>query len=146
MTRDHLSHKYIKEEEEDKIGTLIKETIRTETGEVIGQVAEIQDSLDTGPGLSRITEEVIFEAILGDMVDRIAEGTIEIMTIDITITIEVGIGQDRGHSKGTTVAIELAVQVVVDLGQDSGASTNRDRIRCYNCREYDHFARDCPHL
>ena len=27
---------------------------------------------------------------------------------------------------------------------DSGASTNRDRIRCYKCREYDHFAKDCP--
>ena len=27
----------------------------------------------------------------------------------------------------------------------SQASTNRDRIRCYNCREYDHFVRDCPH-
>ena len=26
----------------------------------------------------------------------------------------------------------------------SQASTNRDGIRCYNCREYDHFARDCP--
>ena len=26
----------------------------------------------------------------------------------------------------------------------SRASTNRDRIRCYNCREYDHFARNCP--
>ena len=26
----------------------------------------------------------------------------------------------------------------------SRASTNRDRIRCYNCREYDHFMRDCP--
>ena len=26
----------------------------------------------------------------------------------------------------------------------SKASTNRDRIRCYACREYDHFARDCP--
>ena len=25
----------------------------------------------------------------------------------------------------------------------SNASTSRDRIRCYNCREY-HFARDCP--
>ena len=24
------------------------------------------------------------------------------------------------------------------------ASTNRDRIRCYKCREYDHFMRDCP--
>ena len=26
----------------------------------------------------------------------------------------------------------------------SRVSTNRDRIRCYVCREYDHFARDCP--
>ena len=26
----------------------------------------------------------------------------------------------------------------------SQASTNRDRIRCYNCREYDHFVRDSP--
>ena len=25
----------------------------------------------------------------------------------------------------------------------SRASTNSDRIRCYNCREYDHFVRDC---
>ena len=23
------------------------------------------------------------------------------------------------------------------------ASTNRDRIRCFKCREYDHFAKDC---
>ena len=26
----------------------------------------------------------------------------------------------------------------------SRASTNRDRIRCYKCREYDHFMKDCP--
>ena len=26
----------------------------------------------------------------------------------------------------------------------SRASTDRDRIRCYNCKEYDHFVRDCP--
>ena len=26
----------------------------------------------------------------------------------------------------------------------SRASTNKDRIRCYNYGEYDHFARDCP--
>ena len=23
-------------------------------------------------------------------------------------------------------------------------STNRDRIRCYRCREYDHFMAECP--
>ena len=26
----------------------------------------------------------------------------------------------------------------------SRASTNRDRIDCFKCREYDHFARECP--
>ena len=26
----------------------------------------------------------------------------------------------------------------------SMASTNRDRLRCYKCREYDNFAKDCP--
>ena len=29
---------------------------------------------------------------------------------------------------------------MVGLGQ----GTNRDRIRCFKCREYDHFARECP--
>ena len=26
----------------------------------------------------------------------------------------------------------------------SRVSTNRDRIQCYKCREYDHFVKDCP--
>ena len=26
----------------------------------------------------------------------------------------------------------------------SRLTTNRDRIRCYKCREYDHFANKCP--
>ena len=30
------------------------------------------------------------------------------------------------------------------LRSGSRASTNRDRIRCYNCTEYDHFTWDCP--
>ena len=30
------------------------------------------------------------------------------------------------------------------LRSGSRPSTNRDRIRCYYCREYDHFMRDCP--
>ena len=29
-------------------------------------------------------------------------------------------------------------------GSGSRASTKRNRIRCYKCREYDHFMRDCP--
>ena len=26
------------------------------------------------------------------------------------------------------------------------AITNRDRVRCFKCREYDHFANECPNL
>ena len=26
----------------------------------------------------------------------------------------------------------------------SRVSTNRDRFRCFKCREYDHFVRQCP--
>ena len=29
---------------------------------------------------------------------------------------------------------------------NSRVSTNRDRVRCYKCREYDHFANECPNL
>ena len=28
----------------------------------------------------------------------------------------------------------------------SRSSMNRDRIRCFKCREYDHFANECPNL
>ena len=28
----------------------------------------------------------------------------------------------------------------------SRASINRDRVRCFKCREYDHFAHECPNL
>ena len=28
----------------------------------------------------------------------------------------------------------------------SRTSTNRDRIRCFKCREYDHFTNECPNL
>ena len=27
---------------------------------------------------------------------------------------------------------------------NSRVSTNHDRVRCYRCREYDHFAAECP--
>ena len=29
---------------------------------------------------------------------------------------------------------------------NSITSTNRDRVQCFKCREYDHFANECPNL
>ena len=94
------------------------QTIRTETDQTIGQIVEIEDSLVTGPDMSRITEEAIFKVILGDIVGKLAKGNIETIAIDVMITIEVGTDQEKGHSQGVTVAIELGVQVIVDLGQE----------------------------
>ena len=55
-------------------------------------------------------------------------------------TIEIGIDQEG----------EPLQEIIGDRSSSndrsrsgSRASTNRDRIRCYACREYDHFARDC---
>ena len=29
---------------------------------------------------------------------------------------------------------------------NSRTSTNRDRVWCFKCREYDHFAHECPNI
>ena len=29
---------------------------------------------------------------------------------------------------------------------NSRTSTNRDRVQCFKCREYDHFVNECPNL
>ena len=29
---------------------------------------------------------------------------------------------------------------------NSRARTNRDRVQCFKCREYDHFPNECPNL
>ena len=118
MTRDHLSLKYISTEEEDKIEVIVREIIRIETGQIIGQVVEIEDSLGVDPDLNRTMEGTTSKTMLENMEDNIAEGNIEMIVIDEMVTIEVGIDQERGCSQEVTVVIELGVQAVVGLGQD----------------------------
>ena len=61
------------------------------------------------PYLSRITEGTIFEKMLGDMEDKTAEGSIEMIIIGVMVTIGVGIDHKRDHSQKTIVVIELEV-------------------------------------
>ena len=56
--------------------------------------------------------------MLGDMEDKTAEGNIEMIVIDVVVTIEVGIDQEKGHSQECIAVIELEVQAVVGVGQD----------------------------
>ena len=144
MKGDYLSLKYIKAEEEDKTGVLVKEIIRIETGQTIGQVVEIEDSSEIGPDLSRTTEGILFEIMLGDIEDKTAEGNIEMIVVDMMDTVEVGIDQERDHSQEFIAVIRARSASSCRSMSGSKASTNRDWIRCYNCRENDHSARDCP--
>ena len=68
--------------------------------------------------MSRIIEGTIFEIMLGDMEDKTAEGSKEMIAIGTVFAIEVGIDQERGHSQEIITVIELEVQATVGLCQD----------------------------
>ena len=70
------------------------------------------------------------------MEDKIVEENIEMIGMMVTIEVETlsrnySNNMDRNSSSSRSRS-------------GSRASTNTDRIRCYYCREYDHFTRDCP--
>ena len=57
--------------------------------------------------------------------------------------------RDRSRSRGRTLTRNYGNRRDGSSSNNrsrsgSRASTKRDRIRCYACREYDHFKRDCP--
>ena len=58
------------------------------------------------------------------------------------IDLVIEIGQETGILQGVMAGTEAPI--AADPDQDPEVSTNRDRIRCYECREYDHLARNCP--
>ena len=75
------------------------------------------------------------------MVDRIIEEIIEMKDIMTT--------RDRNRSRERTFTRNYSSSRERSSSNSrsrsgSRANTNRDRIRCYKCREYDHFVRDCP--
>ena len=69
-----------------------------------------------------------------------------IFEVDIIIEwIEVGKIEDYGENLGQRER-ERRSRLPSSSRLGSRTSTNRDRIRCFKCREYDHFASECPNL
>ena len=62
--------------------------------------------------------------------------TIEGMVIEMIITIGIGVGHLKDRIE---VGEMIEVQVTVGLCQALG-QVQIDRVRCFKCREYDHFA------
>ena len=110
---------------------------------------EIEDSLgktEDDPDLSRVVEEVVFVMIPEDRVDKTAG---EINRNNDYRNSGYNRGRDRSRERsfsGNYGGNRTRSTSNSRSRSGSRASTNRDRIRCYNCREYDHFAGDCPPL
>ena len=104
-------------------GTIIDKTIE----EIIIEIGKIM-----GITLSREIE-------VGERVERVQK--ITIVTIQ-EIEVEIWVETDR-H--------DLRARMLSDDREDrsrprsnSRVNTNRDHMRCYRCREYDHFVAECP--
>ena len=62
-----------------------------------------------------------------------------------TAEVEIGTGLEKDHFI-ENFSNDRKNRSTSNIRSISGsrASTNTDRIRCYKCREYDHFAKDFP--
>ena len=90
----------------------------------------------------RIIKAIDLEEILEGIDDRIIEEIIGMK--DMITIIEIEIGYEKGISQENYNNIRDRSSSNSRSRSGSRASTNMDRIRCYTCREYDHFVRDCP--
>ena len=120
---------------EDKVGLMIRGHIRPD------QIIEIEvviQAIMQGKIIKVIDSEEISE----ETIDKTVEKGTEAKEIAMAIEVEIGIGQEREPFTGNYRRNRSSDSDRSRSG--SRTSTNRDRIRCYVCREYDHFARDCP--
>ena len=72
-----------------------------------------------------------------------------IFEVDIIIMEWIGIGENRRtwrQSRSRERDRDRQSWSPSSSRLGSRTSTNRDRIRCFKCREYDHFTNECPNL
>ena len=118
------------------------------------QIAEIReftllDKIEVDQGMNKMIGEKILEALqeyTNILEDRIEEENIEVI-IGMKIIAEkrVGVGLEE-KSFSRNINNRRNDRRASNSRSRSGlrVSTNRDRISCYKCREYDHFTKGCP--
>ena len=130
MGEGPLSCRYIKVG--DRIGLLVKRDVN------LDQMTESGAMVQTVMG-DRIIKVIDLGEILEEIVDKIVGKGREMKGM-VTITIEIGTDQERAFV-GNYRRDRSSDRDRSRSG--SRTSTNRDWLRCYACREYDYFMRDC---
>ena len=82
------------------------------------------------------------------MEDKIVEENIEVnIGMKIKAEKEVAVGLGKDHFQGILM-IEGTIEDISNSRPRSGSrgSTKRDKIMCYKCKKYDHFANKLSHI
>ena len=95
-------------------------------------------TIEKVPSMIRIIEEETIEEHK-IIEDKPLEGNIE-------VTMGGGRGRSRLRDRQCSETFRSNDRSGTRSGSGSRGSPNRDRIRCFKCREYDQFAKDCPNV
>ena len=115
---------------------------RTDTGQIV-ETVDSTDRTEVGLAMNKIIGEVISEVTWETLTGKITEESIEIITKNE--------GYDRRRNRSRKRSSSRSYNNNRNSSTSNSrsrlglrASINRDRIGCCKCREYDHFAKDCP--
>ena len=103
--------------------------------------------------LDKIGAEMIIEGM--DLCKTLVEIMAEIEVGEVLTEVIVVIGVDQGkeaylpgryNNNNNRPNSNSRLRSRSRSRPNSRITMNRDRIRCYKCREYDHFANECPNI
>ena len=140
MLGNRILHPEIDPLVEEEIKVAIEEIIII--GIIVDQILEIDQEADgttTGQVIGVVITPITTDVVIRDhTTDKTHNGLLE---TEVKVEVEMKI----------MVMIILEVEVEIEIrgeeknpGLDSRVSTNRDHVRCYRCREYDHLVAECP--
>ena len=127
---------------------MISEVIRIDIGEIVETGYSI-DKVEVDQGMKKIIEDKILEVMKG-CIKILKDKTVEESTEMITEMKVIAENRDRNRSRERSFPRDFSNdrnnRSTSNSRSRSGSrtSSNRDRFRCYKCREYDHFAKECP--
>ena len=115
-------------------------TIGTITGKII-EIDQEAGGMVIGQVIGVVITHIITDEVIRDhTTDKTHSGHLETEAIVEVEMKNYGNEHFRGRSRDRNQRRREESR----SRSNSRVSTNRDRMRCYRCREYDHFAAECP--
>ena len=142
--------RYIRAEDGDKVGIFMMQAIIKIDTDQIAEIGEFNlvDNVEVDQGMNKIIGEGISELNLRmyQNFERQNRGECRGNYRNENYNRERGRSRSMERPFSRNIDNRKNDRSISNTGSRTGsrASTNRDRIRCYKCRQYGHFMKDCP--